>query len=287
MVGLGGWSWRWRGRRSVDRTVLAALTSLSSLRAPALAQTLSWVWLIVVDSPFMVLHWSYTPKWFLRFSRWFRCASQVCKPELGSVWRETEVRREVEVNNSPVGSHGNKQNQHVLLGSVLLCCPLFGAVQLSGSSVFFPFTSSFATSGFPSHLALSSLRIQALWADFYYTWQKILLRCWSVFKNSGTKCKWSPASNTGRTISLLSASPIPSFPVSPSTLPTGTIVSNLDSWVQKLRTADRKIVVRYTVASGLLHLIIILDTFWNFHLILVMFRLCINSYCTLWTRNFL
>ena len=56
MVGSGGWSWGWRERRRVDKMVRAALTSLSPIHGRVLAQTLFWVWLIMVDPPFMVLH---------------------------------------------------------------------------------------------------------------------------------------------------------------------------------------------------------------------------------------
>lgn len=112
-----------------------------------------------------------------------------------------------------------------------------------------PRSSSSAALGFLSHLAPSSLRIQAPWAHFYYTWQNILLRCWSVFKNSAPTCRWPPAANTGFSISLLSAPPVAQFSSSPCSSPQKYSCEQPGLWVQKRRTIDRKTAIRWVVAG--------------------------------------
>lgn len=96
----------------------------------------------------------------------------------------------------PVGSHVNKQNQQVLLRDVLFCCSLAGPTQLSSRRVFPPYVFICC---FELPFTVGSwllIRIQALWAYFYSTWQNIFLTCCSVLKNSATSCRCSPSPNT-------------------------------------------------------------------------------------------
>lgn len=74
LVGSGGWSWRWRERRQADSLVLPVLTSLPSLHV--VAQTLSEVWLTMVDSPSVVLCWS----WALLLCSEVPWVVLMCKP---------------------------------------------------------------------------------------------------------------------------------------------------------------------------------------------------------------